>query len=174
MGRRLYGSLFFEIAKYNKDFCLYTLKRYDWDGYPSLFKLYLEMEDPTEYEFANTYFEDWDHWNRLCQTKWFKPYVTAWREELDLKIKSKALKAIKQEAAKGDKNKFQANKILLDRSWESKTTTTGRGRPSKEQVEQRVQELAEEEIQANADLERILKDAGNRERTGDSEGTGQN
>lgn len=57
-GRPLTQSLFLE-PNYNVDYAYYTMddddKNFKGKVYPSLKRLYLEMEDPTEYEFATTY-----------------------------------------------------------------------------------------------------------------------
>ena len=56
-GKPLTQSLFLEIGY--TDFSVYTLKDQDYEYndkvYPSLKRLYLEMEDPTEYEFARMF-----------------------------------------------------------------------------------------------------------------------
>ena len=55
MQRPLTQSLFLELGY--TDFAIFTLKEDDYvyndKTYISLKKLYLEMEDPTEYDFAN-------------------------------------------------------------------------------------------------------------------------
>src|SRR5574337_902614 len=70
-GKPLTQSLFLEIGYTEQS--IYTLKEEDYmyEGklYPSLKRLYLEMEDLTEYEFANTYLLGWKHWKRLCENK---------------------------------------------------------------------------------------------------------
>jgi hypothetical protein len=57
MGRPLTQALFLEV-NYNPESAVYTRKDYDHEYkgkvYPSLKRLYLQMEDVVEYEFANT------------------------------------------------------------------------------------------------------------------------
>lgn len=140
---------------------LYTLQDEDIDNYQSLYRLYMEMGDLTEYEFALTYFYNWNHWKRLCLVPWFLPHVTRWREELDLKTKSEAIKRIKEEAKdpKG-KNTFSANKVLIDRAWEKsapkKEVVRTVGRPSNEEVVGELKRQVESLKAVDADYERII------------------
>jgi hypothetical protein len=166
-GVRLLKALFLETNRNNKDQILYTLKEIDWKGFPSLYRLYIEIEDLTEYQFAIKCLESWDHWLVLCETEWFKPYISRWRDELKLKIASEALQRIKTEARDDEsKNSFQANKILIDRPWEKNrgvisdppsTNVNGRGRPSKQEVQNELKRAAQEERELEEDLERITR-----------------
>ena len=129
---------------------LYTLKNHDHRGYPSLKRLYLQEEDPTEYRFACRYFDSWDHWLKLLEAPWFKPYISAWRQELELKLRAEGLSRILAEA-RDDKSKgaLRANEFLVNKGWQEKAE---KGRPSKEE---KARHLKEE-----ADLNRrILEDA---------------
>ena len=141
---------------------MFTLKDHDHKGYLSLYRLYMEMEDPTEYEFANTYLGGWVHWELLCRASWFIPYVTRWRLELDLKMKSQAIKKIKEVAKQNSPNMFQANKMLIERAWEAKTpkTSTKRGRPSTEEVQGELNRVVEEERQIDEDWNRLVNNKG--------------
>jgi hypothetical protein len=143
MGKPLTQSLFLEIG-YNTEFAVYTLKDedhvYEEKIYPSLKKLYLEMEDPTEYEFANTYLLGWRHWKRLCENKAIRKHIDEWREELELKLRCRGIKYTIKAASDGN---FNASKWLADRGWEQR----GAGRPSKEEIdrEKKFQARASEE-----------------------------
>lgn len=117
---RFLKQLFFETTLADKEWVLYTLKDVDHNGYPSLYRLYMEADDVTEYVFANTYLDGWEHWQMLCECAWFKPYVARWRQELDLRMKARALAAIRSEARSGSRNAFAANKYLMERGWEPK------------------------------------------------------
>lgn len=130
MGKFLTQSLFLEIGY--GDTALYTLKDYDCEhggkSYPSLKRLYLEMEDPLEYEFASTYLLGWKHWQRLCENKAIRKHIDEWRDELEIKLRSRAFKQAQNLAGSGT---FQAAKWIADRGW----ATKGAGRPSKAEVE---------------------------------------
>lgn len=129
-GKPLTQSLFLEIGY--SDQSVYTLKEDDhiYNGklFPSLKRLYLETEDPTEYVFATTYLLNWKHWQRLCDNKVIRKYIDEWRDELEVKLRSKGIKELMKSANNGN---YQAAKFLADRGWE----TRGAGRPSKEEIE---------------------------------------
>lgn len=128
-GKPLTQSLFLENGY--TDFAIYTLKDDDMKRkgktLPSIKRLYLEMEDTTEYLFATEYFLGWQHWKRICNNKLMKDTVEGWREELELKLRAKGLKQAIGHAEGGN---FQAAKWLSDRGWEKRAA----GRPSKEEV----------------------------------------
>jgi hypothetical protein len=130
--RPITQSLFLEIG-YKTKFAIYTLKGYDhcYQGknYPSLKRLYLEEEDLLEYEFANKYLLDWDHWVRLQGNKLIKVHIDQWREELEIKVRSRAVKDMIDLSEAG--SSFPAMKWLADRGWEKR----GAGRPSKSELD---------------------------------------
>lgn len=156
---RYLKGLFFETTSSDKTSVVYTLK--DWDHtvagvvYPSLYLLYMAKEDLTEYEFANEYLDGWEHWEMLCNCNWFKPLVARWRKELALKVKARALNRLKAEAASSSKNAFLANRYLIDKGWVEKDTSSGRGRPSKKEVQEAANSLAIEERRLEDDFTRL-------------------
>lgn len=152
--KRLLKGLFYEQTGADKTGVKYTLKDEDHLGFPSLSRLYLEMNDPTEYSFAIAYLESWDHWQQLLECNWFKPYIERWRHELEVKIRSKALASIMSEAKTTSKDSFAANKFLLQGGWIPKEASK-RGRPTKEQISQAANEIADESLRIQEDLERI-------------------
>lgn len=151
--RPLTQSLFLEF-QYDTEKAIYTLKGYDheYNGklYPSLRKLYLELNDPTEYSFATTYLIDWNHWVRLCDNKFIRKHIDEWRLELEIKIRAEATKHIMVNARKGS---FQASKWLADKGWDVRTA----GRPSKEQVEREAKVQASIKNDFDDDFERMGK-----------------
>lgn len=74
-------QLFFEMADPPRDNVLYTLKDEDHQGFPSIKRLYVDLEDQSEYLFATTYFASWYHFKRLAEISWFKPVLEEMREE---------------------------------------------------------------------------------------------
>lgn len=152
MGKPLTQSLFLEIG-YNTEFAVYTLKDEDHEYqnkiYPSLKKLYIEMGDPTEYEFANTYLLGWRHWKRLCANKVIRTHIEEWREELELKLRCQGVKATIKAASDGS---FHAAKWLADRGWESR----GAGRPTKEEVERERKFQARASEEYSGDVVRLF------------------
>jgi len=138
-GKPLTQSLFLELGY--SEFAIYTFKdtehEYKGKKYPSIKQAYLAMEDPTEYEFATTYFLGWNHWKRLLENKNIRREIDEWRDELEIKLRCKAVKAMLDSAKQGN---YQASKWFADRGWINK----GAGRPSREDV------LREKEFQSRA------------------------
>jgi hypothetical protein len=120
----------------DKAVAVYTLKPQEHQGLPSLYQLYMAMEDIIEYDFAKTYLASWSHWERLCQCPWFQPHINAWRKELAIKVKAEAVREIRLEAAAGGKNSYQANKWLVDKGWIGQEAGASKrvGRPKKEDI----------------------------------------
>jgi len=156
-GNLLLRGLFFETA--TSGIAKYTLKRDDhtWKDqkYLSLYRLYMAYDDPTEYSFAINCLDSWEHWQSLTQCTWFKPYHEAWRLELQTRLMSSALSAIRSEGQNNtSRNAFAANKYLLERGWLDKEALK-RGRPSKAAVREQAEELFLSEKETLSDLERI-------------------
>ena len=154
-GRPLTQGLFLEVG-YNYDTAVYSLKDEDHETdegkvYPSLKRLYLELEDPTEYAFATQYLAGWGQWKRILNNKNLRKHVDEWREELELKLRSQAVQDIIQMSA--DEKGFQAARWLADRGWEKK----GAGRPKKDTSEHdsKMQKRLEDEF--SADIVRLSK-----------------
>lgn len=156
-GVRLLKGLFWEVALDHSK-CLYTLRRDDRevtldDGtqvtIPSIRRLYLDCMDPTEYDFANKYFEDFEHWELVANSPFLAEHVASWRKELKIRIKSEAYKQIAQEAFMGGRNSFQANKYLYEGSTPAKATKAER------QAQDEIESLASDDKQLTADLVRL-------------------
>lgn len=148
MGRPLTQSLFLELG-YSEN-AVYTLKEYDYPykgkHYPSLKRLFLLEEDPTEYSFAEKHLLGWQHWKRLCENKAIAKHIEEWREELELKIRSQAVRDMMNMCASESGN-YSAAKFLADRGWEKRAA----GRPSKAEKDKhlRIEEKIEEEFAAD-------------------------
>lgn len=151
--------MFYETTLVDKTSVVYTLK--DWDHqvgdvlYPSLYLLYLKTNDPTEWRFATDHLDGWVHWEALLECNWFTPYVTRWRRELELRMKSHSLARIMAESKASSRDSFNANKYLLEKGWEPKESTSKRGRPSKDEIKAEANRLGSLEHAINADFDRI-------------------
>lgn len=152
-GHPLTQGLFLEIG-YDSETAVYTLKDEDHTHkgkvYPSLKRLYLECEDPTEYAFSKDYLLGWSHWKRLQENKAIRKHIDEWREELELKIRSQAVRDIINLSANEGAG-FQAAKWLADRGWDKRAA----GRPSKKEKEMENSFNARIEEEFNADFERL-------------------
>lgn len=155
MGMQLLQALFFETTPADKTNVVYTLKTEDHLGYPSLYRLYMEADDPTEYTFAVQYLDGWSHWEKLCECSWFKDHVTQWRKELELRTRATSLKAIREIAASDPKQALLANKFLVSAGWKDAPEKRRAGAPSKEDVRQEAHRIASTEKTINEDFDRI-------------------
>lgn len=129
-GQMITQGLFIDF-NYDDTYAMFTWddedKMYNGKLYPSLKKLYLSSEDPTEYEFANKYLLGWRHWQRMQGNKTLKEQFDEWREELDVMLRSLGVRQMLDMA----EDNFQAAKYLADRGWNKQSV----GRPSKKQQE---------------------------------------
>jgi len=154
--RRYLKGLFFETTLADKSSVLYTLKEWDHEGYPSLYRLYMAERDPTEYRFATKWLDGWSHWLELVECSWFKPHLEKWRNELCIMLQSEALVNIFEEAISPmGKNVFQANKYILEKGWIPKDTNT-KGRPSKQAIKDEAIRIAQEEDRITEDFNRLI------------------
>lgn len=169
-GRYRTQSLFWEL-RYKSDesyIPIFTLKEDDItrDGivYYSLKKIYMSYDHVPqyEYEFARDVFNSWDHWIKLTNSlQAIKDEIQSWRDELDIRLKAQALKAMIYASRDNDAKGVQASRYLAEKGYEVK-----RGRPSKEEIERekKIQAGASKELQD--DMERIglkVVNGGNKE-----------
>lgn len=130
-GNYITQGLFLEI--HYPDTAIYTLgdedKEYKGKVYPSLKRLYLEMEDVVEYAFACKYLCGWDHWQRICNNAMVREHILKWRNELELKLRSASFADILKKSR--DDHNLAASKWIADKGWLKR----GAGRPSKEELE---------------------------------------
>lgn len=152
MGVYLGRELFFETATTARNYVLYSFKNEDhtFDGvvYPSLRRLYLEEDDPTEFFVAEKYFDGQPHWRRLTAQKWFMDYLTPIREELALKHQAQYMRSLRQDAINGDK---VASKYLLDRMEKPKEV----GRPTKRKIAEEAQKIVLDNQDIATDFDRM-------------------
>jgi len=145
-GKYITQNLFLEFS-YDTEKAVYTFadedKEYKGKVYPSLRRLYLETADPTEYEFATKYLWGWEHWQRILGNKVLLKEVERWREELEVKLRSRGVKAVLSLT----EGSFNAAKWAADGGWNIK-----RGRPSKaeKERERKMREKALEEVKEDA------------------------
>lgn len=153
-------ELFFETNVGDRANAVYSLKDYDHtvDGivYPSLGRIYLEEEDPTEYAFAEKYLGGYPHWEKLVASPMIRPYIDDWRNRLDLQLRAKAFNRIRVKASDpDDKEAFQANKFLLSNQWRGTSSKAGVGRPTKAKIKEEADRLVKEQSVYDEDFERI-------------------
>ena len=116
-------SLFYELSYDKPEFVIFTLKDQDLEHkgktYVSMSNLFRSLvpQDPTEYTFAMAVFGSWYVWEVIREAPQLKVYVSRWRREADIKIKSEAIKAIAEEMNSQGRSSFTAAKLLLERGW---------------------------------------------------------
>ncbi len=130
IGSQLTQGLFYEYRHQTttKASPPYTLREIEWKGCISMYQIY--MKEESEYEAALILLGSWSHWTRLCKCSWFKPYVTAWREEREIREAALGKKTLIEKAAEGN---VSAAKELVHQVTKAKK----RGRPSKNDIEAR-------------------------------------
>lgn len=121
--------------------------------YRSMKRVYLDMEDVTEYDFAMATLNSYKHWERLVESPIIRKHIDQWRKELNLKLKARAMKAIINAATVDEKSSFQAMKYLADNEYLDKKAK--RGRPSKEEVSAELRREVEINKTFKDDAERI-------------------
>lgn len=150
-------ELFYETAL-NRDNAIYTTKDQDHlvgdKLYLSLYRLYMEENDPTEYLFSQNHLGGWAHWTQLSNSSFFIPFVTRWREELELRFRAEALRNIQKMSKSAGREAFQASKYLVDANYLKKST---KGRPSKQQIAEAATQMAEDEKRLKDDFDRLFK-----------------
>ena len=126
--QHLLQSLF--IQKNTEGTALYSLTATDvikeGQEYPSLRKLFIETDDPTEYTFSQLHLDGWEHWQKLQRSTFLTPYIKEWRKELDVKIKSRALASIIASSQGTSREAFAAQKYLSDGGYKPKQTGSKR------------------------------------------------
>lgn len=152
MGRFRTQSLFVE-HKHDSYPAPFTLKEYDNKGALSMYQLYMEKSDPTEYSVAIGLLGSWRHWEQLVATEWFKPYIDQWRKELKVKLEYERFSEMESAAKKGD---LRGTKWLDDKYGPSKSSK--RGRPSKAEKNKLLREERENEILLKEEAERMELD----------------
>jgi hypothetical protein len=133
-GAPLTQGLFLDIA-YDYETAVYTLKEEDFtseDGklFPSIKRLYLQtvpFPEDGEYDFANKYFLNWKHWQRIVNNRVLYKYIKEWREELEVKLRARQVGTIIRCANDEEKPNFNAAKWLADRGYDKRHP----GRPTK-------------------------------------------
>lgn len=140
MGRFITQGLFIDF-RYDDTYAVYTLadedKVHNGNLYPSLKRLYLQEEDPSEYNFANKYLYNWDHWLAIKSNKALYEEIRRWQEELEVKIRAQGIRTMLK---LNKKDNFNAAKWIADGGWHDKTV----GRPSKatKEAERKMRERA--------------------------------
>ena len=160
MGRFRTVSLFWEVRRDRSDEAdftpIFTLKVRDHTvgdtTYISLKQIYMSYDHipGMEYEFALDVFGSWDHWQKLTKSS-IRSEFKQWQEELRIKRKAEAIKAMITASRSDDSKGVAAAKYLADEGY----TNTKRGRPSKDEITRTLKEEAGIQRDLASDMERL-------------------
>ncbi len=120
-------------------------------GYICARTTFVELGDPTGYQWAMRYLGDWTHWQKLMQCKWFVEAYNGWVQELETKARSEAIIRLQEIAASESPQAISAAKYLASLEYKK----SGRGRPSKEEVAGELKKAIEASEMEREDYERI-------------------
>lgn len=125
---------------------------HDTPGYINARKTFVEIGDPTGYKWAMQYLGDYDHWQALMRHKWFREAVDDWKQELDAKLQSEGIDAIRRIARDGSESQaLAAGKFLATKEWDKRE----KGRPTKAQVEANIKTETRRRSVEDEDMARI-------------------
>lgn len=121
--------------------------------YVSLKRLYMTYDHVPgfEYEFANNHLGGWAHFQTIVNGNTILASdISKWREELEVKRRAEAIKAMIRSSKEDGPKAFSASKYLANKEY-----SPARGRPSKEEVERekRIQAGITDEL--SEDMDRI-------------------
>ena len=153
IGRFLTHAMFFESKSKGYEPTFTTKEKdheYKGTKYISMRRLYLEIEDPTEYLFAEQALGSWDHWQKLCNSALIFEHIKKWREELAVKLKARAIQAMIATATEDGSKGTTAAKWLASEGW-----LEGKGRPSKAKVEGAVKKAVRAVSNVESDAARL-------------------
>jgi hypothetical protein len=150
------ASLFEETCEDPKKYPpIFSLADEDTSSCVSLKRLYLSIEDVTEYDFAKACLGGWDHWVRITESYRLKNHVEEWRSLLKMQLRAKYIRLVKEEAEHGDgPNALAARKYLLENTTGMEKATK-RGRPSKVEKDNFLREDAKDSEDIRADAARL-------------------
>ena len=95
---------------------LYTANKSNPEHYYwSMRRLYLEAQDPNEYEFAKQTLGSWDHWLKIQENATILSKINEWRAELQTLLTSEGCKSLIYKARDGDVN---AAKFIATKKWQ--------------------------------------------------------
>jgi hypothetical protein len=115
-------------------------------------KTFVAMGDPTGYKWAMQYLADYDHWRALLKHSWFREAYESWCEELNAKLASEGIEAVRRVAkSENDSQALAAGKWLATKEWDKKP----RGRPSKADVVAATKEEVKKRTVEDDDMARI-------------------
>lgn len=114
---------------------------------------FLEERDLTEYKPAIELVGSWKEWERLKRdSSKFKNFVSEWKDELEVLLRSEALKKITDIVVNGkDQASLSAAKFIAQHGYNKLPV----GRPNQEQIKMEARELAQRNSETSDEAKRI-------------------
>ncbi len=145
------SALFKEYAQ-TQGYQMYTCMPVDCHGLPSIQRLYIEMMDVAEFQFAEKYFEGWKHWCLIRDAKWFKSTYKEMRDALEAKMQSLAHQEMLELVYSG-KAGHQTLAYLGNKGYLEKEKV---GRPNKKAVEKAADEEIKRKAKEQQELDKLI------------------
>lgn len=150
-------SLFYEHRHpdYTPLFTIYEKDRYVEEEdvtYPSLKQIYMSYDHVpgNEYDFAIETLGSWEAWERITKASRLVEMIKSWRSELEVKIRSNAVKSIIRTSVEGSAAGATAARWLAEKGY-----APTRGRPTKAEKEGHLKQEERIRDEVDADLERV-------------------
>lgn len=132
----------------------YTLHK-DKPGMINFGREYVNQRDPTGYKMSELYLASYNHWLALMSCRWFVAAKEVWDRELDAIMRKEGLDKIRIMLEEGQPaQQLAAAKYLANMEYK-KDKTASKGRPSKAEVDRAARDMAVQDRDVAADLERI-------------------
>ena len=129
-GVRLVRQLFIENDSIGEnDVAIYTMHRegrmIEGKVYPSLYVLYMQEKDITEARFVSKYLYDWQQWNSIAASSWYRDEIARWRTDLKAKLMGELVDKLIEDAHSDSRSSKSSAKYLVD-----KLSKGPKGKPS--------------------------------------------
>ena len=133
---------------------MFTLT-YPKPGLVCLGKEYIADGDPSGYTTSTRLFRDFGYWEYLKKAGWFREALRLWDEELEAKLYSEGMLKIREVAKSEDKGALVAARYLANLEFKKGKGPLKRGRPSNDEVEGKLNQIASEEKELEEAANRI-------------------
>lgn len=137
-GRRVVLALFSEFSSKSGFEPIWSLYK-DWKP------IYLEAEDPTEYEAAMRLIGDYEHWLLIRNHPRLSSIFDKWAVELEIKLRSKAIKKLVIHSA--SPNGTTAAKWIAEGGFVMRDKRTKKGKEVEEEVKQELSARVTEDME---------------------------
>ena len=109
----------------------------------------------TEYQFAIEVIGSYDKWKKLAKTAKMKTPVANWREELEVKLRSEAIREtiIKSKVETG----FAATRWIAEAGWKNKDRKTIIQKKQQEAIEKKIEHTVEDDLTRMRKIKQLNK-----------------